>query len=63
MRTRWLVAALTILVGLVWIGQGTGVIAGKSFMTGDGTWAAAGAVLVLIGAIIAAFGVIRRPGA
>lgn len=62
MRTQWLVAALSIVVGLVWIGQGTGFLKGSSFMVGDPMWSAAGAVLVLLGAIVAAFGFIRRPG-
>ena len=61
MRTRWLVAALSIIVGLVWIGQGTGVLRGSGFMVDDPMWTAAGAVLVLLGAVIAASGIIRRP--
>ena len=43
MRTRLIIAGMLILVGLVWIGQGTGVIQGSGFMTDDMRWAAIGA--------------------
>ena len=49
MRARWIVAAVLILLGLVWIGQGSGLIRGSSFMTDDVRWAVIGAVLVLVG--------------
>jgi hypothetical protein len=43
-----------ILAGLLWIGQGTGVLtAGRSFMIGDPTWAVVGAVFVVIGTLVA----------
>ena len=35
------------LVGLVWVGQGVGLVGGN-FMTGQPPWAAIGAVLVLV---------------
>ncbi|MGH7904716.1 MAG: hypothetical protein ACREPA_11435 [Candidatus Dormibacteraceae bacterium] len=38
-----------MLVGALWIGQGTGHIGG-SFMTGVPSWAAAGALALLAGA-------------
>lgn len=51
MRMPRLVVALFLsLVGLVWIGQGLGLIAG-SVMTGSMFWAAVG--LVLIGIAVA----------
>jgi di/tricarboxylate transporter len=52
-RTRWLVAAVLIVVGLVWVGQGTGLLQGSSFMVDDTRWAIAGAVLFAIGATLA----------
>ena len=47
-RLRWLVAAGLILVGFVWIGQGTGLIPG-SFMTSDPFWAVVGAAVAVVG--------------
>ncbi len=52
MRTRLIIAAVCVLAGLVWIGQGTGVIKGSGFMVGDLTWAVVGAGLVVLGLII-----------
>jgi hypothetical protein len=49
-RTRFVVAGLAALVGLVWVLQGVGMLPG-SFMTGDMLWAWLG--LGLIGAAIA----------
>jgi hypothetical protein len=48
--TRLVLAAVLALVGIIWLGQGLGFIAG-SFMTGSLFWAAVGAVL-LGGAVI-----------
>jgi len=43
-----------VLAGLVWIGQGLGILtAGRSFMVGDPTWALIGAVFVALGVAIA----------
>ena len=43
---------LAILMGLLWIGQGTGVIMWptSSFMLADGQWVINGAILALVGA-------------
>lgn len=57
-----IVAGFMTLVGLVWIGQGLGVITGGSFMVGDRTWAVIGIVLVLGGAWIARRAWSRRTG-
>jgi glucose dehydrogenase len=43
------VAVILALVGLVWIGQGTGAIAGSA-MSGSGFWAVVGVVLLVIAA-------------
>jgi len=43
-----------VLAGLVWIGQGLGILtAGGSFMIGDTTWALIGTVFVVLGLVIA----------
>ena len=42
------------LAGIVWIGQGLGILtAGRSFMIGDPTWAVIGAVFVVLGVVVA----------
>jgi hypothetical protein len=53
-RTRYVLAAVVALVGLVWIGQGVGAIPG-SFMSGDPVWAAVGLALVAAAAVYAAW--------
>lgn len=51
MRTRWIIAAILVIVGAVWIGQGLGLIRGSSFMTGDPRWAIFGAILAVGGLV------------
>ncbi|HEY7131522.1 MAG TPA: hypothetical protein VH440_04685 [Candidatus Limnocylindrales bacterium] len=53
-RTRAIVAFILIAAGLVWIGQGTAIIKGSSFMTGDPLWAWIGAACLVVGIAIAA---------
>lgn len=60
MRTRLIIAGVLVVVGLVWMGQGTGVIQGSGFMTDDTRWAVIGFVVFLVGAAIGAVAVIRR---
>ena len=48
---RLVVGALLVLVGIVWVGQGVGLIEG-SFMTGEAVWAVIGAVCLVLGAIL-----------
>ena len=50
MRRRVLLGIVLIGVGLVWIGQGSGLLQGSSFMVGDGRWALAGLVALVVGA-------------
>ena len=50
-RSRLIVAAILFIVGLVWIGQGTGKIAGSA-MSGTTFWAAAGVILVVLAVVI-----------
>jgi len=43
-----------VLAGVVWIGQGLGILtAGRSFMIGDPTWAVIGSVFVVAGLLLA----------
>lgn len=53
---------LAVLVGLLWIGQGTGVVPWprSSFMINRMPWAYYGAALALVGAVMAAFALSRR---
>ena len=51
---RPLVAVLAVL-GLVWLGQGIGLIRG-SFMSGDPLWAVIGASLIVAAVVLAASG-------
>ena len=49
---RYAIAVVLILVGLVWMGQGLGVLGGSS-MTGQSIFAVIGIALVVVGAAIA----------
>jgi len=58
-----IVASIVLIgIGLVWIGQGAGLIPG-SFMTGDPFWAAMGGIALIAGLLIAwhAFRRSKRP--
>ena len=48
-RTRLIGGVILVATGLVWIGQGTGVIRGGSFMVGDPFWAWVGVAAVAVG--------------
>ncbi len=61
MRSRWIIAAVLVLVGIVWVGQGTGVIRGSGFMIDDIRWAFAGIALVVCGAVVAVTALRARP--
>jgi hypothetical protein len=58
-----ILALALVAVGLVWIGQGLGVLRGSSFMVDDRSWAIIGAVAVVLGAAIALSVRRTRPGA
>jgi len=51
--SRILVAAVMFLVGLAWVGQGTGRIGGSA-MSGVSFWAAVGVVLAVLGVVVVA---------
>ena len=63
MRTRWIVAAVLILIGAVWVGQGLGFFRGSGFMDGDTRWAVFGAILALVGVVVAWTAFRKRPPA
>ena len=48
-RTRAVGGALIIATGGVWIAQGSGLLPGSGFMSGDPTWILIGAIGVAIG--------------
>jgi hypothetical protein len=63
MRGRLIVAGVLGVIGLVWLGQGLGLMPGSGFMDGDARWAAAGAVLVVIAVALGVTVARRRPEA
>ena len=52
MRGSLIAGVLLVLVGLVWIGQGLGLLRGSSFMVDDTRWAIAGGVAVVVGTVL-----------
>ncbi len=62
MRGRLIVALALVAVGLVWIGQGLGILRGSSFMVDDLRWAIIGAILIAFGVGLAV-SARRRPKA
>ena len=42
---------LFLVVGIIWLGQGVGLIGG-SFMTGEALWALVGALCIVLGAFL-----------
>ena len=58
-RSRLVIALVLFLAGLVWLGQGSGLIKGSA-MSGSSFWGVAGAVLV-VAAIVILVNERRRP--
>jgi polyferredoxin len=54
------VGVLVLLAGAVFAGQGLGFIKG-SYMTGDMTWFWIGSVMIVVGLVLGAAGLMRRP--
>ena len=50
-KSRLIVAVFVGLIGLVWLGQGEGVISGSP-MTGSQFWATVGTLLIVAAAVI-----------
>ena len=65
MRGRMITAASLVVLGLIWMGQGLGLLRGSSFMVDEPFWAALGAACVVTGLILAlsAWRRSRPPGA
>ncbi len=63
MRGRMLTAVLLVGLGLVWIGQGLGLLRGSSFMVDDVRWALAGGAALVVGLAlgVSAWRSSRRP--
>jgi hypothetical protein len=61
LRGRVVTGALLALVGLVWVGQGLGLLRGSSFMVDDIRWAIAGLAAIVVGIALAVSGR-SRPG-
>ena len=61
MRGRRVAGVLLALVGLVWIGQGLGLLRGSSFMVDDLRWAIAGLVAAVVGVVLVVSGRRRSP--
>ena len=55
-----MVAVLVVLIGAVFAGQGLGYIPG-SVMTGDMKWFWIGGAMVVVGLVLGAAGLRRRP--
>jgi hypothetical protein len=53
-RTRAVVGLVLIALGAVWIGQGTGLLKGRSFMVGDPLWAVIGVAVICLGVAVIA---------
>lgn len=51
-RTRTILAIILVATGLVWIGQGTGLLRSRSFMVDDPLWTMIGAACVIVGLAI-----------
>jgi hypothetical protein len=50
-RVLFALGGVFLTVGVIWVGQGVGIIGG-SFMTGEAVWAVIGAVCILVGAFL-----------
>jgi hypothetical protein len=51
-RSRTILSIILIALGLVWIGQGSGLLKGTGFMVGDTRWALIGGACLIVGLIV-----------
>ena len=51
MRAMVVLGVVLCAIGVVWFGQGIGLIGG-SFMTGEAVWAVIGAVAIVLGLVM-----------
>jgi hypothetical protein len=58
--SRLIVAVMLALVGVVWVGQGSGLIAG-SVMSGSAFWGVVGVILLVAAAVLVGLEVRRAP--
>ena len=59
MKLRVIIGVVLVLVGLVWIFQGSGLLKG-SFMTGQSLWLWIGIVCAFVGTLILVSAFLRR---
>ena len=59
-RSRLAGAAILLIVGVLWIGQGTGAVSGSA-MSGQSMWGLVGGVLVVVGLAIGVRELVRGP--
>ena len=59
MRTRGVIGVVLVLIGAVWIAQGTGAVHG-SMMSGHGQYAVLGAVVLVLGVVLLGWNLLRR---
>jgi hypothetical protein len=50
-RLLFALGGLFVVVGVIWLGQGVGLIGG-SFMTGEAVWAVIGGFCIVLGAYV-----------
>ncbi len=62
-RARTILAVILVAIGLVWVGQGTGLLKGTGFMVGDLRWALIGTCCVIAGLAVGWLELRRRPQA
>jgi hypothetical protein len=54
-RVLFALGGILVAVGVIWLGQGVGLIGG-SFMTGEAVWAVIGGACIVVGAYLVRVG-------
>jgi hypothetical protein len=54
-RVLFALGGVFLVIGVIWLGQGVGLIGG-SFMTGEAVWAVIGGVCIVVGAFLVRVG-------